>query len=88
MFGNVPQCSTVVYIIGGFRRLGLASGAALLIHVLFDSRLYVPCRREVGKYSSIAIGMASETIPTYMVLRAGMIGQQRHSTSSQSYSAC
>ena len=56
--------------------------------VLLDSRLYVHSRREVEKFSSVAIGMASETIATYMALRAGMIGQQRHSTSSQSYSAC
>ena len=39
-------------------------------------------QREVGKFSSVAIGMASETIATYMALRAGVIGQQRHSTSS------
>ena len=32
-------------------------------------------RREVGKFSSVAIGMTSETIATYMALRAGMIGQ-------------
>ena len=57
--------------------------------VLFDSiRLSVHSRREVEKFSSVAIGMASETIATYMALRAGMIGQHRHSTSSQSYSAC
>ena len=46
-------------------------------HVLFDSRLSVPCRTEVEKFSSVAIGMASETIATYMALRAGMIGQHR-----------
>ena len=33
-------------------------------------------RREVEKLSSVAIGMTSETIATYMALRAGnMIGQ-------------
>ena len=53
-------------------------------HVL---RLSVHSRREVEKLSSVAIGMASETIATYMALRAGMIGQHRHSTPSQSYSA-
>ena len=51
-------------------------------HVLFDPRLCVHSQREVGKLSSVAIGMASETIATYMALRAGVIGQQRHSTSS------
>ena len=50
-------------------------------HVLFDSRLSMHSRREVEKFSSVAIGMASETIATYMALRAGMIGQQRHSIS-------
>ena len=54
----------------------------IFFHVLFDSRLSVLSRREVEKFSSVAIGMASETIATYMALRAGMIGQQRHSTSS------
>ena len=49
---------------------------------LFDPRLSVHSQREVGKFSSVAIGMASETIATYMALRAGVIGQQRHSTSS------
>ena len=39
-------------------------------HVLFDSRLSVHSRREVEKFSSVAIGTASETIATYMVLRA------------------
>ena len=35
-------------------------------------------QREVEKFSSVAIGMASETIATYMALKAdGMIGQQR-----------
>ena len=51
-------------------------------HVLFDSRLSVHSRREVEIFSSVAIGMASATIATYMALRAGMIGQHRHSTSS------
>ena len=51
-------------------------------HVLFDPRLSVRSQREVGKFSSVAIGMASATIATYMALRAGVIGQQRHSTSS------
>ena len=51
-------------------------------HVLFDPRLSVHSQREVGKFSSVAIGMAIETIATYMALRAGVIGQQRHSTSS------
>ena len=51
-------------------------------HVLFDSRLSVHSRREVEIFSSVAIGMASVTIATYMALRAGMIGQHRHSTSS------
>ena len=51
-------------------------------HVLFDSKLSVHSQREVEKFSSVAIGMASETIATYMTLRAGMIGQQRRSTSS------
>ena len=51
-------------------------------HVLFDSGFSVYSRREVEEFSSISIGMASETIATYMALRAGMIGQQRHSTSS------
>ena len=51
-------------------------------HVLFDSRLSVHSQREVEKLFSAAIGMASETIATYMALRAGMIGQQRHSTFS------
>ena len=50
--------------------------------VLFDPRLSVHSQREVGKFSSVAIGMASETIATYMALRAGVIGQQRHSISS------
>ena len=50
--------------------------------MLFDSRLSVHSRREVEKFSSVAIGMTSETIATYMALRAGMIGQHRHSTSS------
>ena len=51
--------------------------------VLFNSRLSVHYRREVEKFSSVAIGMAGETIATYMALRAGMIGQQkRHLTSS------
>ena len=50
--------------------------------VLFDSRLAVHPRREVENFSSVAIGMASETIATYMTLRAGMIGQHMHSTSS------
>ena len=54
----------------------------LFSRVLFDSRLSVHSRREVEKPSSVAIGMASETIATYMELRAGMIGQHRHSTSS------
>ena len=45
-------------------------------------RLSVHSQREVGKFSSVAIGMASETIATYMALRAGVIGQQRHSISS------
>ena len=50
--------------------------------VFFDSRLSVHFRRgEVEKFSSVAVGMACETIATYMALRAGMIGQQRHSTS-------
>ena len=57
-------------------------------HVLFDSRLSVPCRREVEKFSFVAVGMVSETIATYIALRAGMIGQHRHSTSPQSYPAC
>ena len=51
-------------------------------HVLFDSRLSVHSRREVEIFSPVAIGMASETIATYMVLRAGMIGHHRHSTAS------
>ena len=51
-------------------------------HGLFDFRLSVHSRREVEKFSFVAIGMASETIETYMALRAGMIGQHRHSTSS------
>ena len=51
-------------------------------HVLFDYRLSLHSRREVEKFSSVAIGMASETIATYTALRAGMIGQQRYSTSS------
>ena len=38
-------------------------------HVLFDPRLSVHSQREVGKFSSVAIGMASETIATYMALR-------------------
>ena len=50
--------------------------------VLFDSRLSVHYRREVKKISSVAIGMTSETIATYMALRAGIIEQHRHSTSS------
>ena len=52
--------------------------------VLFDSRLSAHSQREVKKFSSVAIGMTidSETIATYMALRAGMIGQHRHSTSS------
>ena len=57
-------------------------------HVLVDSRLSVLSRKEVEKFSSVAIKMASETIATDMALRAGMVGQQRHSTSSKSYSAC
>ena len=56
--------------------------------VLFDSRLYVHSQRKVEKFSSVAIGMTSETIATYVALRAGMIGQHRHSTSSESCSAC
>ena len=52
-----------------------------LSHVLFDTRLSVHSQREVEKLSSVAIGMASETIATCMALRAGMIGQQRHLTS-------
>ena len=51
-------------------------------HVLFDSRLSAHSQKEVKEFSSVAIGMASETRATYMALRAGMIGQQRHSTSS------
>ena len=70
-----------MYIIEGFRHLGLARGT-IFSHVLFDPRLSVHSQREVGKFSSVAIGMASETIATYMALRAGVIGQQRHSTSS------
>ena len=46
-------------------------------HVLFDSRFPVHSRREVEKFSSVAIGIASETIATCMALRAGMLGQQR-----------
>ena len=65
----------------GFRHLGLARGTNFS-RVLFDSRLAVHYRREVEKLSSVAIGMASETIATYMALRAGMIGQHGHSTSS------
>ena len=56
--------------------------------VLFDSRLSVPCRGEAEKFSSVAVGMVSETIATYIALKAGMIGQHRHSTPPQSYSTC
>ena len=46
--------------------------------VLFDSRFCVHSRRGVEKFSSVAIGVTSETIATYyMALRAGMIGQHR-----------
>ena len=48
-----------------------------LSHVLFDSRFSMHSRREVEKFSSVATGMSSETIATYMALRASMIGQQR-----------
>ena len=51
-------------------------------HALFDSRLSVHSLREVEKFFYVAIGMASETIATYMALRTGMVGQQRHLTSS------
>ena len=54
-----------VYITGGHK----------FSHVLFDFRLSVHSQREVEKFSSVAIGMASETLATYMALRAGMIGQ-------------
>ena len=77
---RVWECSTVVYY-RRVRHLDLAKGT-IFSRALFDSRLSVHSRREVEKFSSVAIGMASETIATYMALRGGMIGQHRHSTSS------
>ena len=46
--------------------------------LLFVSRVSVHSRREVEN-SPLSRVMASETIATYMALRAGIIGQHRHS---------
>ena len=66
-------------VIEGFRHLGLARGTIFLMY--YSTLDFLCILKEVGKFSSVAIGMASETIATYMALRAGVIGQQRHSTS-------